>query len=487
MSNVKQSGQQGFKKSFFKNVLISGGYNYVSQGLLFASSTVTARLLLPDNYGLVGLITVFTGFISIFADSGVSLAVIKSDFGRSYHVALNNIANYMGLCLCIVTIIVAYPIARLYGDSRLIYPTLVLSTTFLFKSMGIVRSALLSKALKFDYLGKILLLNTVINILLTVVLAFYGFEHWAIVIPQVVISIVPIVFYEKEVKLGFKFSKCAYLKVAFRHTKQTIGSLIGFNLVNYWARNSDNLIVGKVYGTSDLGIYNRAYSLLTLPLTLVSGLMGAVLYPSLKRLKSQGGDVLSEYLFVLRVITLIVLPASAVLILWPDQLVSFLWGATWFKVSKLLPYFGILILTQSLLSTTGSILVLQGKEKTLMYSGWVGAVLLIAGIVIGSMYSLEAIAQLYSLFFISLVLPFNIYYVFFKNLGFSAKQLLYFWLPIVALSLLSWVACYFENSAWKTLFVAFFCINTIYSSRCEIRKIAQIFTAKIINIINKII
>lgn len=470
--------EHSFKRSFFKNVLVSGGYNYLSQGLLFLSSMITARLLLPDNYGLVGLITVFTGFISIFADSGISLAVIKSDLGRSYHKALDNIATYMGICLCVLTIVLSYPIALLYDDSRLFLPTIVLSSTFLFRSIGIVRAALLSKNLQFDFLGKVLLFNTIINITSTVILAYFGFQYWAIVIPQVIVSIVPIFLYEWKVRLGYGFSKFTYVKVAFKYTKAIIGSLVGFNLVNYWARNSDNLIVGKMYGTSDLGIYNRAYSLLTLPLTLITGLMGAVLYPSLKKLKMQGGEIFKEYLFVLRIITLIVFPVSVVLILFPDELVSLLWGDAWIKVGQLLPYFGILILSQSLLSTSGSILVLQGREKALMYSGWVGAVLLISAIAVGALFSLVSIAQLYSITFVALVLPFNIYYIFYKSLGFNWQPLLKFWSPILLLSILLWVACYFNLSFLKVAAIMILFTNTIVSSRNEVKKGIRIILDK---------
>src|SRR5690606_27975806 len=122
-----------------------------------------------------------------------------------------------------------------------------------------------------------------------------------------------------EYKLRFKFSVYAlpYIKVSFRYTKSLIGSLIGFNLVNYWARNADNLLVGKLYGVNDLGIYNRAYSLLTLPLTLITGLMGTVLYPSLKKLKNDGGDIRVEYMYVLKVTRFLVFPVSFILLLFP--------------------------------------------------------------------------------------------------------------------------------------------------------------------------
>jgi O-antigen/teichoic acid export membrane protein len=472
-------GDVKFKKSFFKNVLISGGYNYLAQGITFLSTIILARLLSPQNYGVVGLITVFTGFISVFSDSGISLAVIKSDYGHTYHKALDNIAMYMGVGLFLITSIIAYPLGLFYGNNHIVIPTIILATTFILKSLVIVRMALLSKNLEFGFLGKVILLNTLITIVLTVALAYYGAEYYSLIIPQVVVALINIPIFESKVKL--KYSLCSFrnIKVAFRYTKGIIGSLIGFNVINYWARNSDNLIVGKVYGVGDLGIYNRAYSLLTLPLTLISGLMGTVLYPSLKKLKNEGGEIHSEYLFVLKLITFIVFPISFIFIIFPHPLVLLLWGKSWVKVGDLLPYFGLLILSQSLLSTSGNILVLQGKEKALMYSGWVGAFFIILSIILGSLISLVSIAQFYSIFFIVLVLPFNIVYVFYKSLKFDLKLLLRFWSPVIGASVGIWLACYFDIYILKLSLLLLLLFNNLLGSH---KQLGRLFSS----VVNKI-
>ena len=467
-----------FKKTFLKNVLISGGYNYISQILTFTSSFITARLLLPDNYGIVGLITVFTGFISVFADGGISLAVIKSDYGRSYQKALDNLSLIIGVLLFCITTLLAYPIAWFYSNNDIVLPTIVLAITFIFRSMTIVRMAMLSKKLDFAYIGKVTLVTTTISIILTILLAYNHAEHWSLVIPQVVTSILLVILYESKIKLGFKLYSSKYMIIAFRYTKQTIGSLIGFNLINYWARNSDNLIVGKVYGTGDLGIYNRAYSLLTLPLSLVSGLMSTVLYPSLKKLKFENGDVNKEYLFVLRIISIIVFPITAVLVIFPHQIVSILWGEKWLKVSELLPYFGLLIYSQSILSTSGNILVLFGKERALFFSGLISSIFIISGIILGSIFSIVSIAQYYALFFIILVLPFNLFFIFYKSLQFSLKTTCAFFIPLIVLSLAVWFSCYYDFFYGKIITLVLMLVNILYGSKGELYTILKRYFAK---------
>ena len=121
----------GFKRDFFKNIIMFGGYNYFTQALSFLSSIVLSRFLTPSEYGFVALITVFTGFIIMFSDAGLSYAVIRSDYGRTYHHALNNLSLLIGIILFLLMIILAYPISLFYAKPDLIIPTIVLSSIFI--------------------------------------------------------------------------------------------------------------------------------------------------------------------------------------------------------------------------------------------------------------------------------------------------------------------------------------------------------------------
>ncbi len=448
--------------------MISGIYNYASQGITFLSSFITARLLLPSNYGLVGLITVFTGFISVFSDSGISLAIIKSNYGRSFQKAVDNISMMLGIVLAILTLLFAYPIAIFYNNHNLVLPTLVLSSLFIFRSLSIVRAAILSKQLKFNLLGKGILYSNLLNIIFTILLAKLGAEYWSLIFPQILASVFLLFYYETLTKLGFHFSRAKYIVFAYNKIKIVIKSLIGFNFINYWARNSDNLIVGKLYGVTDLGIYNRAYSILVLPLSLITGLMSTVLYPSLKKLKEEGGDIKVEYLFVLRIILLIAYPIGVILILLPVQLVTLFWGENWIKVAGLLPYFGILVFSQSLLSTTGNILVLQDKEKFLVISGWISGIIMISGIAFGAHISLLGVARYYSLFFITLALPFNAIFIFYKALDMGSLKVIKFWAPIIIASIILWLGCFFEISYVKYMGLLMLLIFIIITSNTEL-------------------
>lgn len=459
-----------FKKSLVKNILVSGGYNYLSQAISFFSSVIISRLLTPESYGFVGLITVFTGFLTIFSDSGISLAIIRSNFLYTYHKSVDTLALVIGVSLCVVTSLLAFPIAMFYKMPGLMLPMIVMSFSFIFKSMTLVRGAIISKELRFGLAGSITLQTTIFIVVTTIILAYYGAGYWSLVIPQTLSGLVTLMLQERKLRFGFHLYSLAHVKVSFRHTKKIIGNIMGFNVVNYWSRNSDNLLVGRLYGATELGLYGRAYNLLTFPLALITGLIGAVLFPSLNKLKHSVQAVRREYLFILRMIGFISFPISFVLLLFSHKLVYLLWGEAWLGVAEFLPYFGLLLLSQSLLSTVGNILVLVKREEVLRISGWISAAIIVSAIAAGASVSLIAIAQYYSLAFIVLVLPMQLFYVYIHTLKFPAKTMLAFWGPNILFSLALWFTVYFQLELPRLILLIAFFITMVFNAREEIAK-----------------
>lgn len=460
-----------FKKVLLKNILISGGYNYLSQGISFFSSVIVSRLLSPQDYGFVGIITIFTNFLAIFSDSGITLAIIRSNFLYTYHKSVDTLALVIGCVLCVLTMLLSVPIAMFFKLPGLTLPMIIMSLSFIFRSMTLVRAALIAKDLRFGLSGSINLITMVFTVTTTIVLAYLGAGYWALVIPQTVAGLVTLLLQERKLRFGFDLYSWAHVKVSFRHTRKTIGNLMGFNVVNYWSRNSDNLLVGRLYGPADLGIYNRAYNLLTFPLTLITGLIGAVLFPSLNKLKDSPDAVRREYLFILKLIGFISFPVSFILLLFSDKLVYILWGEAWMGVAKFLPYFGLLLLSQSLLSTVGNILVLIKREEILRISGWISAAVIVSSIAYGASISLIAIAQIYSLAFIALVLPFHLFYVYIKVLKFSPRLMFQFWGPNILFSLALWFTCFYHAELLRLAILAAFFTVMAFNARLEIMKL----------------
>ncbi len=458
-----------FRKNLFKNIIILGGYSYTSQFIGFLATIILSRLLLPEEYGFVALITVFTGFVKTFSDAGLSYLVIRSDYGRLFQRSIHYLSFIVGVVLFLLVAIIAYPISLFYKDSALILPTLVMSLNFILRSLVTVPYGLLSKELKFNSLGSLELIGSVIEVIFMIILAYLGFSYWALILPALIGSIARIYMYYRKTRMPFAILKTKYLVVGFRKAKSIIGNLSGFTFLNYWARNSDNLIIGKVYGADSLGIYNRAYRLLTMVTSIMTGLFGKVLYPSLKDLMSKGGDVNKEYMNLLGIISLINYPIAVVLIFFSEPLVVLLWSERWILVAELLPYIGVLILTQTLNSTTGNIFILYGKEKMLFRLGIPVNIVLIAAIATGAVFSYVHVLRFYSLAFIVVNLPLVMYVGFKRSFGFEMKEILSFWVLKIVLSALMVVFIWIGNTYLTAACSLIYLIHLIIRQREDIK------------------
>lgn len=459
-----------FRKSLFKNIIILGGYSYTTQIISFLATIVLSRLLLPEEYGFVALITVFTGFISQFSDAGLSYIIIRSDFREQFYKMMHYLSFVIGVILFLVVVALAYPISLFYKNSALILPTIVMSVNFILRSLITVPYGILSKKLRFNSLGSIELICSTTEVVLMILLAYLKFSYWALIFPSIIGSFVRIIFYYKKTGLRFKFLKQKYLVVGFRKAKSIIGNLTGFNMLNYWARNTDNLIIGKYYGADSLGIYNRAYKLLNMVTSIMTSLFGKVLYPSLKDLSSRGGDVNKEYLNLLGIISLINFPVAMLFVFFSEPLVRILWSETWIKVAELLPFIGILILTQTLNSTTGNIFILLGKERTLFRIGIPTSIIIILAIAGGAFISYVHVLIFYTMAIVCVDIPIVLYYGFKKSFGFSNKVILNFWIPKLGLSTVMIISVWLDFKWITVLAAVLYFIHLIVKQRDDIGK-----------------
>lgn len=469
----------GFKKIFFKNTITLAGYSYSTRIIEFLSTYVLSRLLLPEEYGFVALITIFTGFISIFVDAGLSYAIIRSDYGERYYKAISNLSLLIGTGLFLILLVLAYPITLFYDNRALLIPTIVLGSNFIIQSINVVPSAILRKELKFNKIGLIKLLGSILTIGLMIIMAYMGFSYWSLIIPVIIQAFFNNIMFSVMSGFYFRFFPWIYSRLALRTTRSLMLNITGFQFINYWARNADNLIVGKMYGPADLGIYNRAYKLLYIALSSTTNLFGQVLFPSLKELKSQNGDYKKEYESLLGIISIITFPIGAFMILLAKPFVRFMWGENWIGVADLLPYFGLLLLLQTLLSTVGNIYVLVDKERILFRIGGITAVIMIAAIVSGAMFSVLHVARFYALSYIILTVPINLHMGFIKAIGYKSKQVLIFWLPKLILALLILIFIWLDQYLITAGLLVLYMLHLVIFQLDDLKKLWELIIKKL--------
>lgn len=320
----------------------SGAVTITAQGLKFgltmASTVILARLLTPDDYGLIGMVTVVIGFVQIFKDLGLSEAIIqKEQINQQQVSALFWINLLISIAIALIVAALSPAIAWFYGESRLIPITLVLATTFILSGLTVQHQALLRRQMNFLALAKVDIISLVVGVLTAQITAFYGAGYWALIYMQLAtkLAFVAGVWLACSWKPGLPA-----WSPDIRSMLKFGGNLTGFRCLNYFSRNFDNVMIGRVWGAGELGLYSKAYQLLLLPITQINGPVYNVVLSALSRLQSDPERYRRAYFKAVLAITTLGMPLVAFLFASAEKVILILLGQNWLGV---LPIFQFLM------------------------------------------------------------------------------------------------------------------------------------------------
>jgi len=360
----------------------SGLAQLLRQLLQFAISVMLARLLNPQEFGLIGMILVFTGFVNIFGDLGLGAALIQRSKLEPRHlntVFWLNIAT--GLLLTGAFIIAAPVIAKFYGEPALYSITMVIALNFFIGSFHYVPNSIFQKNMDFRRLAQIEIIALILSGVVAINMAFFGLGIWSLVAQTLILTLVTVILIWRFSSWRPSFS---WDKKAFKELAGFSSNLTGYNIFNYWARNFDNLLIGKYIGSAALGIYARAYSLMLLPLSQIASVVSKVMFPALASIQDDITRVKKVYLRLNRTVALITFPMMIGLFVVADSFIHVVYGAKWQAVIPLLKIFCLVSLEQSIGAGVGLIFNSQGRTdiqfRLSIFSGVVRAIAFIIGL-----------------------------------------------------------------------------------------------------------
>ncbi len=469
------------QKQVFKDALGVAVYNYGYQAIIFASSTITGRLLTPSEYGFVALITVFTGFIAFFNDAGLSYIVIRSDYKGTFFRAMFMLSMVIGLILSGVVVLLAYPISIFQNNSDLILPTVVVAITIFIQTLSVIPSALLRKSLQFQKKAKIDFWTNSLSTIVTIGLAFAGASYWSLIFSQLFVAISQFIWYNKSYNYRVEVISLKHLKAAYKQTKNMLFSISSSRIINYWSNNFGNLIIGKIFGNASLGIYNRTYSLFNILSNLIAGVFQSILLPNMKKMKDEGKNPDYDFYLFLDVIMLITFPAATLFIFFGTEIIGILWGENWLEVGKLLPYFGVMALVYMPITISYNMFILKEKEKLLLRLNTISTVLIMASfgigfigswLKLGEILNLEGLVFITTLVYCAVVLPLYFVPLFSSVMEVNKKNAAVSWsLRTIATSVL----CYsiYSNYLFVSIgLVAFLFLDLVIKQRSMLGKIS---------------
>ncbi|WP_242919258.1 lipopolysaccharide biosynthesis protein [Pontibacter liquoris] len=312
-----------------------------------------ARLLGPEAYGLVGMITIFSGFANLFVDFGFSSAIIYDQnltVKKTSSVFWFNLA--IGLFVYLLFFVLSPFIAEFYNEPKLIILTRVVTLSLIINSLAGIPNTLLSKNIDFKLKIVAAWIATFLSYGVAFYMAYNNWGVWSLVIQGIISSVINLIFVWRIAKwrplFYFSWSEISGL---FNYGS----GIVGTNMLGYLTRNLDNLLIGKFLGNASLGIYTRSYNLMMLPISNVTSVFSKVLFPAFSVIQGDKEKIAFHYLKVIKFIALVTFPLMVGLFTVADEFVLLILGAKWRDAIPIIKMLSILGAAQSVLSLNGVI------------------------------------------------------------------------------------------------------------------------------------
>lgn len=380
------------KQQLFSGVFWTALAKYSGIFISLIVAGVLARLLSPEDFGIVAIATVIIAFFNLFTDVGISPAIIQNKTLTKHDLSeIFSFTLWMGISLSTLFFFVSWPIAAYYNSPILRTLCQLLCVNLFFASVNIVPNALFYKNKEFKFIAIRSFAVQIASGAAAVIAALGGAGLYALIIAPVISSLLLFVISVRRypqhpsMTLGLKALRKIFSYSAYQFM---------FNVINYFSRNLDKLLIGKYMGTAQLGYYEKSYRLMILPLQNITQVITPVMHPIFSDYQHDLGRLASAYERIVCLLAFIGLPLSVLLFFTAEETTLIVFGSQWIPS---IPVFRILTLSvgvQVILSSSGSIFQAAGDTRSLFICGIFSSILNVSGMLLGIFYwrTLEAVA-----------------------------------------------------------------------------------------------
>ena len=386
LNSLQRSAVSGFKWSSISQ--------FGKQGLQLLTIVILAHLLKPADFGLVSMATLVTGFGALFKDLGTAAYVIqRKNISEELLSSIYWVNVSFGLFVTTTIYLLSPLVANFFQEERVAPLLQALSITFFLSGLSIVQQAFLERELAFRKLATIEILSAFIGSFVGIFSAVLGFGAWSLVFQTLATALVTTIllwtvsswrpklfFHWKEVKAVSSYSL----------------NLTGFNIFNYFARNTDYLLIGKFLGARNLGYYTLAYQIMLYPLQSISSVIGRVMFPVYSTIQDDIARFRNVYLKVTGAIALVTFPMMFGLWALVEPFVLTVFGLHWQPVILLLMILAPVGMIQSVGSSVGAIYLAKGRTDWLFRWGVITGILFIFAFVVGLQWGIVGVAATYA-------------------------------------------------------------------------------------------
>jgi PST family polysaccharide transporter len=376
-------------RSLVRGVAWTGSVKWITQIAAWTATLIVARILSPDDYGLVGMAAVYLGFLTLVSEAGLGMTVIALRELRGTQLAeVHTLAALMGMGGFVLSCLVSGLLASFFGVPALKWVVVVMSVNFILISLRTVPQAVLQRELQFQRYAVLDGANALVTASASVALAFAGARYWSLVISTVAGGLVTTTLAFLWKPLGFRWPHFHELRGTLKTSREILIASVAW----YVSQSADFLVAGKMLGKAALGNYTFAWSLAYSIVDKVTSLVNGVTSSIFSAAKHDRA-LLTRYITrIMGALALILLPATAGVALVSRELVLAVVGAKWqaaiVPLRLLVLYAGVRSLTPIL----SQALTITGDTRYAMHRNIAGAICLPIGFVVGARWGIVGIA-----------------------------------------------------------------------------------------------
>lgn len=373
---------ESVKKQLVHGTVFIAAAKYSGVAINLLLTAILARKLVPEQFAIVAISTVFSNFFNLFSDFGFASAIIqRQDLRKKDYNNIFSFTAYIGIILSLIFICFSNLIANIYNEEILGNIIKILSIQILFTSLNIVPNALLTKAKEFRFIAIRTIIISLIAGASAVLFAFTYRSIYSLIIAPIFTAILLFVINIIKIRtLRFTFKpKFESIKKILNYSSYNLG----YNIINYLSRNVDKLLIGNYLPMQQLGYYEKSYTLMLYPIMNIISVLNPVIHPVLSKYQNDTAYIYKYFCSILKVFAWIGFPTSVILIAFSEEFIHIFLGSNWDGAIPVFRTFAISIGFQIIYALHGPFFLILNAPKAMFMCGIITAVLNITALLFG--------------------------------------------------------------------------------------------------------
>ncbi|WP_299160560.1 lipopolysaccharide biosynthesis protein [uncultured Eudoraea sp.] len=338
------------KEKTYKGILWNAVEKFSVKGIKFIIGIILARLLIPEDFGLIGMIAVFIAISQTFIDSGMMSGLIQKQGRSNKDFSTVFVFNFGLSVLAYILLYVSAKYIALFYNTPVLIPIIkVVGINIIINALAIVQRARLIINMDFRTLAKVTISSEIISGFIAIYLAYNGYGVWSLVIKQIIVSIITLLllWYLSRWKPSLLFSKQSFKNLFGFGSKLLIAGIYAQVMHQIY-----NVFIGKYYSAGQLGNYTQGKQLAVLPAETISGIIYQVTFPLLSGLQNDTTKMISVFRSLLKMSAFVMFPCMTGIAILAEPFITLFLGQKWLMAIPLMQWmcFARIFYAQSVLN-----------------------------------------------------------------------------------------------------------------------------------------